>query len=34
MSQERLNHCMVLSIHKENTDEINQCILSPMYFVK
>ena len=23
MSQERLNHCMLLSIHKEKTDEIN-----------
>ena len=23
MSQERLNHCMVLSVHKEKTDEIN-----------
>ena len=27
MSQERLNHCMLLSIHKEKTDEINlKCI--------
>ena len=24
MSQERLNHCMLLSKHKEKTDEINQ----------
>ena len=23
MSQERLNHCMLISIHKEKTDEIN-----------
>ena len=23
MSQERLNHCMLLSIHKEKTDKIN-----------
>ena len=23
MSQERLNHCVLLSIHKELTDEIN-----------
>ena len=23
MSRERLNHCMLLSIHKEKTDEIN-----------
>ena len=23
MSQERLNHCMLLSVHKEKTDEIN-----------
>ena len=23
MSQERLNHCMLLSINKEKTDEIN-----------
>ena len=23
MSQERLNHCVLLSIHKEKTDEIN-----------
>ena len=23
MSQERLNHCMLLSIHKDKTDEIN-----------
>ena len=23
MSQERLNHCMLLSIYKEKTDEIN-----------
>ena len=33
MSQERLNHFMLLSIHKEKTDEINLKIL-PMYFVK
>ena len=33
MSQERLNHCMLLSILKEKTDEINQKML-PMYFVK
>ena len=30
MLQERLNHCMLLSIHKESTGEIN----FKMYFVK
>ena len=33
MPQERLNHCMLLSIHKEKTDEINLKNV-PMYYVK
>ena len=33
MSQERLHHCMLLSIHKEKTDEIN-LKMSLMYSVK